>query len=303
MPESGYECQMRIALIVNSRSGRAGRAAEIPGLLAERGLDVRHFWAVEDERELRRRVKQAVDAGASLVIVGGGDGSMTTAADVLAKKKTVLGVLPLGTGNSFARTIGLDEDLDVAIDAILQRRVECVDLGRVNGTYFANFATIGLSAEIAGSASRSLKRAIGAAAYVVGGVVPFTKAAPFRVNIKWDGGKQKFDTHQIVIASGRYFGHQPISPEATALDHRLAVFTTTGLSHLEIVRTYLALGLGVQDSLPDAIAFSAHEIRIKAKPKQLISIDGNALGETPARFKVVPRALNVIVGPRFDAVN
>jgi diacylglycerol kinase (ATP) len=294
---------MRIALIVNSRSGRAGRAAEIPGLLAERGIDVGHFWAVEDEKALRRRVKQAIKAGASLVIVGGGDGSMTTAADVLAKKKTVLGVLPLGTGNSFARTIGLDEDLDVAIEAIVQRRVERVDLGRVNDTYFANFATIGLSAEVAEAAPRSLKRAIGAAAYVVGGLVPFAKAEPFHVKIKWDGGKQEIDTHQIVIASGRYFGHQPIAPGATALDHRLALFTTTGLSHLDIVRTYLALGLGVQERLPDAIAFSAREIRVKAKPKQLISIDGNALGETPARFKVVPRALNVVVGPRFDAVN
>jgi diacylglycerol kinase family enzyme len=87
------------------------------------------------------------------------------------------------------------------------------------------------------------------------------------------------------------------------MTHRLAFFTTTGLSHLEIVRTYLALGLGVQEGLPDAIAFSARKIRVKAKPKQPISIDGKALGETPARFRVVPRALNVIVGPRFDAVN
>ncbi len=55
--------------------------------------------------------------------------------------------------------------------------------------------------------------------------------------------------------------------------------------------------------MPDAIAFSAKKIRVKAKPKQLISIDGQALGETPARFRVVPRALSVIVGPRFDAVN
>jgi YegS/Rv2252/BmrU family lipid kinase len=294
---------MRIALIVNSRSGRADRAAEIPGLLAERGIDVDHFWPVEDERTLRRRVKSAVKAGASLVIVGGGDGSMTTAVDVLAKRKTVLGVLPLGTGNSFARTIGLDDDLKLAIDALVKGRVERVDIGRVNDTYFANFATIGLPAEIAESAPRSLKRAIGAAAYVVGGLVPFTRARPFRVRVSWDDGEQEIETQQIVIASGRYFGHQPIAPGASAMDHRLAFFTTTGLSHLEIVRTYLALGLGVQEGLPDAIAFSAKKIRVKAKPKQLISIDGQALGETPARFRVVPRALSVIVGPRFDAVN
>ena len=129
------------------------------------------------------------------------------------------------------------------------------------------------------------------------------RAKPFRTTIVADGETKRLVTQQMVIASGRYFGHQPIAPDATAVDHRLAFFTTTGVSHAEIARTYLAMGLGVQDSLPDAIAFSAREIRVKTKPRQTISVDGNRLGKTPATFRVVPRALNVIVGPRFDAAN
>jgi diacylglycerol kinase (ATP) len=292
---------VRVTLIVNARSGRSKDTAALPGMLAERGIELDDFRTVDDERHLRRRVKRAVKSGAKIIVVGGGDGSMTTAADVLAKRDTVLGVLPLGTGNSFARTIGLDDHLSPAIDAIARHRVERVDLGLVNGTYFANFATIGLSAEIALATKRSLKRAIGAAAYVVAGLEPFARAEPFRANVRWDDGEEKLETQQIVIASGRYFGHQPIAPEASAVDHHLAFFTTTGLSHVDIVRTYLALGLGVQDKLPDALAFSARNIRIKAKPRQLISVDGNPLGETPAHFSIVPRALNVIVGPAFDA--
>jgi YegS/Rv2252/BmrU family lipid kinase len=295
---------MRATLIINSHSGRSTRnAAELPGLLAERDVELDAFCSVETEDELRRSVKRAVKSGARFVIVGGGDGSMTSAVDVLAKRDVVLGVLPLGTGNSFARTLGLDDDLDKALDAIGTGRVECVDLGLVNGTYFANFATVGLSAEIAETTPHALKRAIGAAAYIIGGLLPFAKSQPFRAKIAWDDEKKTLETRQIVIASGRFFGHQPIAPEATAVDHRLAFFTTTGVSHAEIVRMYLALGLGMQDSLPDAIAFSAHKIRLKTKPKQKISVDGNPLGETPAKFSVVPRALHVIVGPGFDAVS
>jgi YegS/Rv2252/BmrU family lipid kinase len=293
---------MLATLIVNCRSGRStSNAAELPGLLAERGIEVNAFCPVEGEVELRRSVKRAVKSGAKLVIVGGGDGSMTTAVDVLAKRDIVLGILPLGTGNSFARTLGLDDDLEKALDAIGEGRTACVDLGLVNGTYFANFAAIGLSAEIAESAPRSLKRAIGAAAYIVSGLVPFAKSEPFRVNVKWDGGKKRLETRQLVIASGRFFGHQPIAPDATAVDHHLAFFTTTGASHAEIVRMYLALSLGLQESLPDAVAFSARKIRVKTKPKQKISVDGNPLGKTPAKFSVVPRALHVIVGPGFGA--
>jgi YegS/Rv2252/BmrU family lipid kinase len=297
--------RMRATLIVNAGSGRSGRrkADELPAMLAARGIHLDGFWAVEDEGELRKRVQRAVKLDADTVIVGGGDGSMTTAVDVLAKRSKVLGVLPLGTGNSFARTIGLDDDLAGAIDALVARRIECVDLGIVAGTYFANFATIGLSAEIAEEASRPLKRAIGAASYVIAGLLPFMRAKPFRATIVVDGEKNRMKTQQIVIASGRYFGHQPIAPDATAVDHRLAFFTTTGVSHAEVARMYLAMGLGVQDSLPDAIAFSAREIRVKTKPRQKISVDGNRLGKTPATFRVVPRALNVIVGPRFDAVS
>jgi len=295
---------MHAALIVNAHSGRSrSTVSELPDLLAARGVSLDYFKMVDNEPDLRKHVKRARKSGIGHIIVGGGDGSMATAVDVLAKHEAVLGVLPLGTGNSFARTIGLDDSLERALDAMLHPRIECVDVGRVNGTYFANFATIGLSAEIAAAVPHRLKRVLGAASYVVAGIVPFVNQRPFRAKISWDRGNETIETVQMVIASGRFFGHQPIAPDATALDHRLAFFTTTGTSPAEIARMYLALGLGLQDRLPDAVTFSAREIVVKTKPKVPISIDGNAFGETPARFCVVSRALRVIVGPDFDAVS
>ncbi len=269
-------------------------------MLEARGIDVDAFVVAKDEAVLRKTLKKFRKSGVTLAIVGGGDGAMTVAADVLAHTKCALGVLPLGTGNSFALTLGIDDALEKAIDVIAAQRIVEIDLGTVNGTHFANFATIGLSAEIADRAPHALKKLIGRAAYAVGGIGSFFTHKPFRARIRYDIGKSELRTQQIVIASGRFFGHQPVTPDASIVDRRLSFFTTTGVSHLEVARMYVAFGLGLQTRLPDAVAFSSKEIVVKTKPKQLVSIDGQTLGKTPARFGVAPRALRVCVPAGFD---
>jgi YegS/Rv2252/BmrU family lipid kinase len=276
---------MRASVIVNERSSRTRKhLAELPGLLTARGIEIDSLTVVPHEQALRKRLQRVIKDGATLAIVGGGDGAMTTACDVLAHEACALGLVPLGTGNSFALTLGIPDDVAGALDVIAAGRIVKIDLGTVNGTHFANFATIGLSAEIANEAPHALKPMIGRLAYAIGGVRSFFTHGAFRAKIRWDTGKTQICTQQIVIANGR----------------RLAFFTTTGVSYLEVARMYVAFGLGLQTKLPDAIVFSSREIVVKASPKQLVSIDGNTLGKTPARFGVAPRALRVCVPASFD---
>lgn len=291
---------MGATVIVNEHSsGTQKHLAALPGLLAARHIGVDAFEVVTHDKALRRLAKRAVKAGAEVLIVGGGDGAMTTAVDVLAHTKTTLGVLPFGTGNSFAKTLTVPEDLAGALDVIAAGRSTRVDLGIANDRHFANFATIGLSAEVAEAAPHALKPVIGPLAYVVGGIAPFAQHRAFRVRVRFDDGKTAFATHQIVVASGRYFGQQPITPEATIRDGRLAFFSTTGLSHVDVVKMYIAMALGRQAHLRDAVSFSATKIVIKAKPKQPLSLDGHDCGSTPVRFGVARRALRVFVPAAF----
>lgn len=292
---------MRASVVINVRSGRSERYVRaIAAMFAARGIEIDDFATVAGEELLRGRVKRAVKRGASLIAVGGGDGSMTTAVDLLANERAILGVLPLGTGNSFARTLGIPSDLARACDVIAARRVARVDLGVVNGVHFANFATIGLSSEIAAAAPRPLKRIVGPAAYVAGGLKAFFTHRSFAARIRWDAGTSRLRTAQIVVASGRFFGRQPVTPGASIVDQRLALFTTTGTSHAEVARMYAAFGLGLQTRLPDAVFFSSRTIAVKASPKQSIAVDGEARGHTPARFSVAARALRVCVPADFD---
>lgn len=292
---------MKATVIINLRSRRSEPNLDrIRILLSARGVRVAGLVTAQDNRSLRKRLKRAVDDGAKLVVVGGGDGSMTIAADVLAHGDAVMGILPLGTGNSFAQTLGIGDDLQSAADVIAAGRVAAVDLGVVNGTHFANFATIGFPSDVAAATSHELKRLIGPAAYAVGAIGPLLTHQPFRADVRWDGGHTKLRTHQMVIANGRFFGRKPVLPEATITDGKLAFFTTTGVSRISIVRTYLAFGLGTHTRLADARTFYAEQIDVRAHPRQVISIDGNPIERTPARFQVARRALKVLVPATFS---
>lgn len=257
-------------------------------------IDALHVGA--DEREVRRFIKRAVRADAEAVVVGGGDGTMAHAVDVLAHCKTTLGVLPLGTGNSFARSLGLPlDDIDAAVAVIARGERRRVDLGRVNGTYFANFATIGLSSQIAGATATSAKGWLGNLAYALSAIGPIVRHGAFRARIRWADGKLALRTQDIIVANGRYFGATPLAVDASLTDGKLTLFTVADPSRLGALRTYLALGTDQHAKLANAHLIAAPAFRIRARPRQLISIDGSLLEKTPARFRVAPGALRVFV--------
>lgn len=291
---------MRATLILNLRSsGTERHRSEIPAQLAARGITLDEVITLDDNSQIDRRVRRAVKRGAKTVILGGGDGTMTLAMDALAHRKTVLGVLPLGTGNSFAKSLGIPSDIAGAIGVIASRRDVRVDLGVMNGRHFANFATIGLSAEVAASTSHDLKRVIGPAAYAVAGAKPLFTHHDFEAKIRWKRGALTLRTQHIIIASGRYFGASPVLPDASITSGKLALFTSSGTTPIDVLRTYAAFALDRQTRLPDAHTLSAKEITIKTKGKELVNLDGDPAGKTPARFSIDPRALRVFAPVDF----
>jgi YegS/Rv2252/BmrU family lipid kinase len=286
---------MKAVLIGNSEARQTTDAfAKARAMLSDRGVQLVSTDLVGDHRDLRRRVRRALKKGARLVIVGGGDGTMTAAAGELAKSRAVLGVLPLGTGNSFALSLGIT-DLDVAVEAIVAGREVAVDLGSVNGTYFANFATIGLSSTIARATPNWLKKVVGAAAYILAGVVPGLRSHPFRCQVRAGKRKIAFRTFQVIVANGRYFGHTAITPEASLDSGHLTFYSTSDATIVDAAKTYASLLLDRQGLLPNAHILDAKKLRVRTRPAQALAIDGELRGRTPARFKVVPGALRVMV--------
>ena len=286
----------KAVLVAKLTSNRGPQAfAEVSKALTAHGIEVVEAHQVQNRKELCKRVRFAVKSGHKFIIVAGGDGSQAAAVAELAYTDAVLGVIPAGTGNSFAQSLGMKTTIEDAIHTILNGRVAQVDLGMVNGTYFANFATIGLAAKIGEDTPKLLKKITGGIAYGLSAVVPLLTHKPFKATVEWQKNKLKVKTFQIIIANGRFFGNTPIMPNATITDGKLSFFTTEGVGRLEITRMYLAFLKGTQTALPDAHYFQAKKISVVTKGAQAIAIDGSAYGKTPAVFEIAPKALKVMV--------
>jgi len=270
-------------------------------LLRERGATIVDSVLADDKRATCKAVRRHIRDGARLLAVCGGDGTLTAAVQHFAGRHCALLAVPAGTGNSFALGLGI-ESFEHAAEALASGRERRIDLGCVNGTYFANFVMAGVSADIARRTSRRLKRIAGPIAYGIAGIEPIFTHRPFAARLRWTGGDVTLDTHQVIVAVGRYFGHMPLAADARLADGNLTVFVRDAQSTLDLIGTYLALLSGEQRHLSGARLWSTPSaVRLAAKPKARVSVDGSSCGKTPVKIEVVPRALRVLVPPGAPA--
>jgi len=195
----------RAALIVNTKS-RKGQAAfrDACRLLGAAGIELVIRKAVKDPAHLPDEVRKAVVAGVPMVIVGGGDGSISSSIDHVVGKDIVFALLPLGTANSFARTLGIPLNVEGAVRAITTGRVKRIDLGMIGTDYFANCAAIGLSPLIAKSVPHGLKKWLGRPGYLAWAALQMARFKPFRLAIRHRGEVETLDALEVRIANGRF---------------------------------------------------------------------------------------------------
>ena len=242
-------------------------------------------------------VVKAAIARAPMVIVGGGDGTLSSAVDHFVGKDTVFAVLPLGTANSFARTLGLPLDLDGAIEVIAYGRRKRIDLGMINGDYFANVAALGLSPLIADTVParpEALSRHgrlhhLGGA----GGIqVPAVQAAHHAR--RWNGRRNAGRPRRGSPTASHHGGVELVE-EARARQRRDG---HPGGDREEPVRPRLEL---VRDPVPpapprdqtdDRMARAADDPRLPG-PSQKISIDGEIAARTPVSVECARGAIEV----------
>ena len=179
----------RTALVVNVRSRRGRRHyPTVCRQLHTAGLDLLDLHPVTDPRRLPQALAAAVDSGADLIVVGGGDGTLSEATHQLAHRDLCLGVLPLGTTNNFARSLGLPLHLPAALRILTEGKVADVDLGHVAGRHFANLTSLGLSVQVAEHVPHPLKRILGRAAYPLTALALLPRHRPFTARLRINHG-------------------------------------------------------------------------------------------------------------------
>jgi YegS/Rv2252/BmrU family lipid kinase len=283
-------------LIVNAHS-RKGRALFRRAVfrLREAGIRLTAAHAVRNPRDLIPKVKEAVRGGAPMVIVGGGDGSLSSAVDELVDRDCVFALLPLGTANSFARTLGIPLDLQGAVETIATGVRRRVDLGVIDGDYYANSAAIGLSPLIGATVPHKLKRYLGRVGYLGWAIWCLVRFRPFRLTIEVDGQSHSLHALEVRIANGAYHGGVEVVDAAQVDSGEIVVQAVTGREKHRLIRNWLAIFLRHGSKRETVRDFHGRKLRVVTDPPLPISIDGEVLGHTPATVEVAERAIEVVV--------
>ena len=246
-----------------------------------------------------------------LLIVAGGDGTINDVVNGLGRagfpEGVTLGILPAGTGNDLAATLCILEDPDLAKDVILQNRGRWLDVARVRSDgigeqFFINVATGGLGAEISDANDEELKRRWGKLSYLRASLEVARNFDVRELTLYIDGEERQVEAVNIAVGNCRYTGGGwPATPKANPEDGLLDVVIIENLGVTDLLDLTPAV-LGESDYLDsDGVLFvRAKEIRVDTQPPGLeFTVDGEVIGNEPAQFSVLPRALKVIVGPEY----
>ncbi len=283
-------------LVVNAHSRRGQDSFDqARDRLEEAGIRLLEAHAVKDPKQMATMVRQAIATGAPMVIVGGGDGSMSGTVDEFVGKNCVFGVLPLGTANSFARTLGLPLDLDGAVRAIANGRRRRVDLGMVEGDYFVNAASLGLSPMIGRTVPHKLKRYLGRIGYLAWAAKCSVGFRAFRLTIDDGTQEHRMWSTEVRVLNGPYHGGVELSDHADVDTGEIVIQAVVGRSKPRLAWDWYAKFFKLRDRDAHTCEFHGKSCRIDTKPRQRISIDGEVLARTPATVKIAPGAIDVAV--------
>ena len=284
------------ALVVNAQS-RKGQAlfAQAKQKLEAAGIRIVQSHPITDPKTLIPTMKEAVRSGVPMIIVGGGDGSLSCTVDEAVDEPVVFALLPLGTANSFARTLGIPLDLDGAIDVIANGERRRIDLGMIDNDYFANCAALGLSPKIGDSVPHKLKKYLGRVGYLIWAIWCLIRFRSFKVIV--DDGEQvhRVRALELRIANGRFHGGVELIEEACVNSGEIIVQAVTGHAKMRLVWNWFASYFKLPSRRDKVVSFSGPQLKITTIPPLKVSIDGEVLARTPITARVAERAIEVVV--------
>jgi YegS/Rv2252/BmrU family lipid kinase len=293
--------ERRALLVVNAKS-RSGRdaAESAASLLKDAGITLLREDCMDAEalRATIRRTAPFVD----MVVLGGGDGTMNSAAPALMETGLPLGILPLGTANDLARTLGIPTDLEGAAQVVAAGRTRRIDLGEVNGHPFFNVASIGLSVDVTRNLTREVKRRWGVFGYAAATLGALWHMRPFSAELRFDGSAARVRTIQVAVGNGRHYGGGlTVEQDATIDDGQLNLYSLEFQRLWRLALVYPAFRAGTHGMWQEVRTATCREAEIRTRRPRPVNTDGELTTSTPARFRVLPAAITVLAPDRDAA--
>ena len=243
----------------------------------------------------------ALRKGFDLVVAAGGDGTLNEVVNGIGENlgDARVGLIPLGTGNDFARTIGVPDDIEAAIDLIVIGETREVDLVRVTSDevrYFVNVSAGGFSGLVDEKLTPEIKKTWGPLAYLRGAAAALSELRAYRTTLALDNSESlTLDLYNVVVANGRYVaGGTLIAPEASIDDGLLDIVLIPQRSAPELALLAAQVALGTHLTSEAIVFRRAAQLTVNSKPGMWFNVDGELVGNEPARFEILPRALRFI---------
>jgi len=299
--ESVFQDRGPAALIVNTRS-RTGERAFFQALdhLQEMHVPLGVTYPIRDPARLPEAVQEVLGDGYEFLILGGGDGTVSSVVDFLADRGTLLGLLPLGTANDFARTLDIPEDIEEACKLIANGKVVDIDLGLAGDNFYVNVASVGLSVEATRALSPWLKKSTGPLAYPVAAIRAFLKHEPFSARLTFPEGDHEpveYDRLlQVAVGNGRFYGGGMIVALESGIDDKtLDIYAIDLGRRRDLIGAVRYLKSGDFIKTDGVHNFRTPRVRLETDPDLPVNIDGEVVTRTPQDFSVAQNALSVLV--------
>ncbi len=251
-----------------------------------------------------RLAREMLASGCDTVIAAGGDGTLNEVINGIAARASEIqvGLVPLGTGNDFARMLDLPDGIEECIDVLRAGHTRPTDLVRVTMGevwYFVNVSAGGFSGDVNEKLTPAIKQSWGPLAYLRCAAEALPELRAYKTEITFDDtATLSLELYNAVIANGRYVaGGTMIAPEARIDDGLLDIVLVpqNPAGDIALVAAQIALGRHLSS---DGVVFRrAAKVAVKSTPGMWFNIDGELIGDRPALFEVLPHALNFLAGP------
>lgn len=294
----------RVLLIANRRAGRCGarwkqgKVAPIDRItsqLTSLGVDCDVHLTTGPDDALRAARRGAHEEYAA-VVAAGGDGTLRTVADGLVGTGMPMGLLPMGTENVLARSVGVPLDLEGACRHLVRCPVRSMDMGQIGDKHFLCFAGIGFDAQVVEVVDMQMKEALGSMAYVAAALGAAWKHRDLvpRVRLTVDGRQVEHEFWMLLIGNIPMYGGQlRLTPRACPRDGLLDVCVFQRTDMPGSVRQWMAAAMGAHAELPDVAYYLGREIVVETETPISYQVDGDSGGLTPCTVQVVPAGLRV----------
>ena len=284
-----------------SERGSAGDTQSLREKLAR--LSPNEIKITAEPGEAQRFARDAALLDCDLIVSAGGDGTLNEVVNGVAEQNsaTRLAILPLGTGNDFARSIGLPANIDECIELIAQGQTKAIDLVRVTSDqvrYFVNVSTGGFSGLVDEKLTPEIKKTWGPLAYLRGAAAALPELRAYKTKIVFDEtDEMEIALHNIIIGNGRYVaGGIPVTPEALVNDGLVDVVLIPEKPKTELAVLVAQILLGKHLSSEAIVYRRTAKVAVTSKPGMWFNVDGELVGNEPASFEVLPGAIQFIVG-------